>query len=100
MSTITLNIPALIKDKAEDKDLYRYLLDQVEPVFFEELLIYTNGNQSKAARLSGVNRETLAKRLKRHDISIKASIAEHQKRVDAWMDGLHDEPLADSEVQS
>jgi len=41
------------------------LLDTVEKPLFEEVLSRTDGNQMKAARILGINRNTMRSRIKR-----------------------------------
>lgn len=53
---------------------YHQLLKQVELPFFRLLLQHTQGNQSHAARLSGISRKTLTTKLKRYDLSITKQV--------------------------
>ncbi len=50
--------------------LYRTLLSEVEPPLIEEVLRYTQGNQSRTARILGMTRNTLRSKLNRYRISI------------------------------
>ena len=45
-------------------DLYQLVLGEVERPLFEAVLDYTNGNQSQAAEILGINRGTLRKKLR------------------------------------
>jgi Fis family transcriptional regulator len=45
-------------------DLYQLVLGEVEKPLFRAVLGYTNGNQSEAAEILGINRGTLRKKLK------------------------------------
>ena len=54
----------------EPEDLYRRLLDQVEPPLIRETLRHTAGNQSRAARILGITRNTLRDKMRRHDIDL------------------------------
>ena len=45
-------------------DLYQLVMGEVEKPLFRAVLIYTNGNQSEAADILGINRGTLRKKLK------------------------------------
>jgi Fis family transcriptional regulator len=45
-------------------DLYQLVLGEVEKPLFRSVLTYTNGNQSEAAEILGINRGTLRKKLK------------------------------------
>lgn len=53
-------------------DLYQLLLTEVEVPLLETVLEHTEGNQSKAAQLLGLNRGTLRKKLKQYNISYTA----------------------------
>lgn len=50
-------------------DLYQLVLAEVETPLLETILEHTNGNQSKAAQILGINRGTLRKKLKQYNIS-------------------------------
>ena len=52
----------------EPENLYRYLLTEVEPPLLEEILRYTGGNQSRAARILGITRNTLRSKLNQYGI--------------------------------
>jgi Fis family transcriptional regulator len=43
--------------------LYRMVMDEVERVTIEEVLEYTQGNQTKSAQILGINRSTLRKKI-------------------------------------
>jgi len=49
-------------------NLYDMLLTEVEAPLFKATLEYTNGNQSRAAELLGLNRGTLRKKLKTYGL--------------------------------
>lgn len=49
-------------------DLYDMVLSQVEPPLLNAVLRHCKGNQSKAAEMLGMNRATLRKKLRLHDI--------------------------------
>jgi Fis family transcriptional regulator len=49
-------------------NLYEMLLTEVEVPLFKATLNYTNGNQSRAAEILGINRGTLRKKLKQYDL--------------------------------
>ena len=47
-------------------DLYGLVLGEVELPLFQSVLDYTEGNQSRAAAILGINRATLRKKLKHY----------------------------------
>jgi len=49
-------------------NLYDMLLAEVEAPLFKATLEYTNGNQSRAAEILGLNRGTLRKKLKNYGL--------------------------------
>jgi len=49
-------------------------LHQFEKFIINSALDETNGNQSKAARMLGISRDTLLYRIKKHDIKLKGTI--------------------------
>lgn len=52
----------------EQGDLYERFLEEVEPALFEVVLAAVQGQRKAAAEMLGVHRETLRKRLRRHDL--------------------------------
>ena len=50
-------------------NLYQLVLAEVEAPLLETVLGHTNGNQSKAAQMLGINRGTLRKKLKQYNIN-------------------------------
>jgi Fis family transcriptional regulator len=50
--------------------LYRVLMAEVEPPLIEEVLRYTQGNQSQTAKILGMTRNTLRAKLNRYDIPV------------------------------
>ena len=48
---------------------YNLVLGQVEEPLFRAVMKYTNGNQSQAAEMLGINRGTLRKKLKTYSIN-------------------------------
>lgn len=52
----------------EPEHVYRKLLAEIEPPLIEEVLAYTRGNQSRAARILGMTRNTLRSKLRRYEI--------------------------------
>ena len=49
-------------------DLYQLVLGEVEKPLFRAVLDYTNGNQSEAAEILGINRGTLRKKLRSYNL--------------------------------
>lgn len=56
---------------SQPKCLYRTLMAQVEPPLIEEVLRYTQGNQSRTAKILGMTRNTLRSKLHRYDIPVR-----------------------------
>ena len=52
----------------EPEHVHRRLMSEVEPPLIEEVLKYTGGNQSRAARILGITRNTLRSKLRRYSI--------------------------------
>ena len=50
----------------EDQNLYRIILEAVEAPILESVLTHTQGNTSKAARIMGIGRSTLIKKIKHY----------------------------------
>ncbi len=49
-------------------ELYKMVIEQVENPLFRAVLDYSDGNQSQAAEILGINRGTLRKKLKQYGI--------------------------------
>lgn len=69
-NTVRQSIRAYLRDlgDTEAQDLMRRLLDEVEPPLIEEVLKHARGNQTRAARMLGITRNTLRERMRRHGI--------------------------------
>lgn len=52
-------------------DLYQLVMGEVEKPLFKTVLSFTNGNQSAAAEILGMNRGTLRKKLKNYGLLSK-----------------------------
>lgn len=50
-------------------DLYQLVLGEVEKPLLRAVLDYTNGNQSEAAEILGINRGTLRKKLRIYNLT-------------------------------
>ena len=55
-------------DGTASNDLHACVLAEVEPALLAEVLAYSQGNQSKAAEILGINRATLRKKLQHYGI--------------------------------
>jgi len=49
--------------------MYKLVLGEVEPPLLQKVMDYTEGNQTLAAEILGINRATLRKKLKHYQIS-------------------------------
>jgi len=69
---VQLAIRRYLEDMGQSQpdSLYRVLLAEVEPPLIEEVLRYTNGNQSQTAKILGMTRNTLRSKLNRYDIPV------------------------------
>ena len=56
-------------DSQEPRDVYDLVMREVETPLFSFILQHTNNNQSKAAKILGINRTTLRTKLKKYNIS-------------------------------
>jgi Fis family transcriptional regulator, factor for inversion stimulation protein len=56
---------------SQPESLYRTLLAEVEPPLLEEVLRYTQGNQSRTAKILGMTRNTLRSKLNRYRIAVQ-----------------------------
>jgi Fis family transcriptional regulator len=59
-------------DGYEVNDLHQLVMREVEPPLIETVLEYTEGNQTKAARLLGISRSTLRKKIEQYQIGSQA----------------------------
>tara|TARA_Y200000002_G_scaffold23440_2_gene17786 strand:- start:6489 stop:6755 length:267 start_codon:yes stop_codon:yes gene_type:complete len=50
-------------------DVYQMVLNEVEPPLLDAVMKFSNDNQSKAAKILGMNRTTLRTKLKKYNIS-------------------------------
>ena len=57
------------------ENLYQTLLAEIEPPLIEEVLKSTGGNQSRAADMLGITRNTLRSKMRRYSIDAKAGQA-------------------------
>ncbi|HKJ17519.1 MAG TPA: helix-turn-helix domain-containing protein [Xanthomonadales bacterium] len=70
--TVRNSIRNYLEDMGDSQaeDLYQILLSEVEPPLLEEVLRFTGHNQSRAARILGITRNTLRAKLLRYDIPL------------------------------
>ncbi len=52
------------KNMIEVSNLHEIIITEVEKALVEETLVYTQGNKAKAARILGINRNTMHKKCK------------------------------------
>lgn len=50
------------------KNLYSFFINEVEKPFLKVVMVKVNGNQTRAADILGINRNTLRKKLKTYDL--------------------------------
>ncbi len=55
------------------ENLYQMLLAEIEPPLIEEILKRTGGNQSRAAGMLGITRNTLRTKMQRYSINAQSS---------------------------
>ena len=55
------------------ENLYQMLLSEIEPPLIEEILKRTGGNQSQAAGMLGITRNTLRTKMQRYSIEARSS---------------------------
>ena len=55
------------------ENLYQMLLAEIEPPLIEEILKRTHGNQSRAADMLGITRNTLRTKMQRYSINARSS---------------------------
>jgi Fis family transcriptional regulator len=56
-------------DGQTPNDLYRMVIHEVEKPLLQTVMNNVNGNQSRAAKILGINRSTLRKKLQQFNIS-------------------------------
>ncbi|MGD9015297.1 MAG: helix-turn-helix domain-containing protein [Candidatus Omnitrophota bacterium] len=57
--------------KSKQEDLYEFVIQAVEKPLIERILERTFGNQIKAAKILGINRNTLRTKIKKLDIRVE-----------------------------
>ena len=68
---ISISVIHFLNDNAQNEpsNIYDQVIQEVEKSLFVRILKYVSGNQTKAARIMGINRGTLRKKLKKYGIS-------------------------------
>jgi DNA-binding protein Fis len=66
----------LLREK--DGALYKSILSEIEKPLIESVLERTEGNQFKAARILGINRNTIRAKIKKLGIDVKKWKANHE----------------------
>ncbi len=56
-------------DSEQPADIYELVLAEVEAPLMEAVMTYTQGNQTKASKVLGLNRGTLRKKLKTYGLN-------------------------------
>lgn len=69
-SHVRKTVKRYLKDmgSTEPDNLYRTVLAQIEPSLILEVLRHTQGNQTNAARILGITRNTLRSKIRQYDI--------------------------------
>ncbi len=67
---IARRLPDIVSSwcRLEEGDLYEQLLAQLEKPLFEQVMRQCRGNQLKASRILGINRNTLRERLRKYEL--------------------------------
>lgn len=68
-------------DGQKPANLHQMVIGEVEPPLLEIVLRFTNGNQSIAATILGINRATLRKKLKQYHITFSSLKNREQKNA-------------------
>lgn len=63
------NIKSIIQDKANYGIAYEKVRDLIEPIIITTAMEITNRNQTKSAKLLGINRGIFGKKLKKYGLS-------------------------------
>ena len=56
---------------AHDGHIYKFVLEAIEKPLIEDILRKTNGNQMKAAKILGINRNTMRSKIKKLGIDAR-----------------------------
>jgi Fis family transcriptional regulator len=68
---VQITVSRYLKDMGNTapENLYQMILAEIEPPLIEEILKSTNGNQSRAAAMLGITRNTLRTKMQRYSIT-------------------------------
>ena len=69
---VQITVSRYLKDMGNTvpENLYQMLLSEIEPPLIEEILKCTGGNQSRAAGMLGITRNTLRTKIQRYSIKV------------------------------
>jgi DNA-binding protein Fis len=70
---LVIDIDALLiahDNHEKTEGAYKELIRQVDINFFKKLVIYSEGNQAKSARIAGLNRRTIARKLTNYNLAV------------------------------
>lgn len=72
---VQITVNRYLKDMGNTapENLYQMLLAEIEPPLIEEILKRTGGNQSRAAGMLGITRNTLRTKMQRYSIKVPSS---------------------------
>ncbi|MGB7451647.1 MAG: helix-turn-helix domain-containing protein [Lysobacterales bacterium] len=72
---VKITVSRYLKDMGNTapENLYQILLAEIEPPLIEEILKLTGGNQSRAADMLGITRNTLRTKIQRYSIKIPSN---------------------------
>lgn len=72
---VQITINKYLKDMGNTapENLYQMFLAEIEPPLIEEILKHTGGNQSRAACILGLTRNTLRTKMQRYSIKVPSS---------------------------
>jgi DNA-binding protein Fis len=68
------SVKSLLNSKRSNGNVYSQILKEAEKILLEEALIASEWNRSKAARLLGINRLTLRRKLEEYNVTLPKSV--------------------------
>lgn len=57
-------------DGHKPAEIYQLVMGEVEPAMLETVMSFTQGNQTRAAEILGINRTTLRKKLRQYGLDL------------------------------